>query len=123
MNFFGEQFATSCAIGHICIECFCFVFFYEKHIRDFLKRREKIVSRTSLPNMGRGGEHIVYDNECNLASWSVWANHALNRFERDEQFRITRVMRDAVPIPAVASASVLQSAAVGGSVVGVVGSL
>ena len=32
----------------------------------------------------------------------------------------TRVMRAAVPIPAVASASVLHSAAVGGSVVGVV---
>ena len=36
---------------------------------------------------------------------------------------LTRVMRAAVPIPAVASASVLQSAAVGGSVVGVVGPL
>ena len=33
------------------------------------------------------------------------------------------VMRVAVPIPAVASASVLHSAAVGGSVVGVVGLL
>ena len=33
---------------------------------------------------------------------------------------LTRVMRAAVPIPAVASASVLHSAAVGGSVVGVV---
>ena len=33
---------------------------------------------------------------------------------------LTRVMRGAVPIPAVASASVLHSAAVGGSVVGVV---
>jgi len=36
---------------------------------------------------------------------------------------LTRVMRVAVPIPALASASVLQSAAVGGSVVGVVGAL
>ena len=36
---------------------------------------------------------------------------------------LTRVMRAAVPIPAVASASVLQSATVGGSVVGVVGPL
>jgi len=34
--------------------------------------------------------------------------------------QLTRVMRAAVPIPAVASASVLQSAAVGGSVVDVV---
>ena len=33
---------------------------------------------------------------------------------------LTRVMRAAVPIPAVASASVLYSAAVGGSVIGVV---
>ena len=36
---------------------------------------------------------------------------------------LTRVMRAAVPIPALASASVLQSAAIGGSVVGVVGPL
>ena len=36
---------------------------------------------------------------------------------------LTRVMRAAVPIPALASASVLHSAAVGGSVVGVVGPL
>ena len=33
---------------------------------------------------------------------------------------LTRVMRAAVPIPTLASASVLHSAAVGGSVVGVV---
>ena len=33
---------------------------------------------------------------------------------------LTRVMRAAVPIPAVASASLLQSVAVGGSVVGAV---
>ena len=36
---------------------------------------------------------------------------------------LMRVMHAAVPIPAVASASVLHSAAVGGSVVGVVGLL
>jgi len=36
---------------------------------------------------------------------------------------LTRVMRGAVSIPAVATASVLHSAAVGGSVVGVVGPL
>ena len=34
--------------------------------------------------------------------------------------RVSRGMRAAVPIPAVASASVVHSAAVGGSVVGVV---
>ena len=36
---------------------------------------------------------------------------------------LTRVMRAAAPIPAVASASVSHSAAVGGSVVGVVAPL
>ena len=36
---------------------------------------------------------------------------------------LTRVMRATVPIPALASASVLQSVTVGGSVVGVVGPL
>jgi len=36
---------------------------------------------------------------------------------------LARVMRAAVPIPAVAAAPVLHSAAVGGSVVGVVGPL
>ena len=36
---------------------------------------------------------------------------------------LTRVTRAAVPIPAVASASVLHSAAFGGSVIGVVGPL
>ena len=36
---------------------------------------------------------------------------------------LTRVMRAAVPIPTVVSASVLHSAVVGGSVVGVVGPL
>jgi len=36
---------------------------------------------------------------------------------------LTRVMRAAVPIPAVAAASVLHSAALGGSVVGDVGPL
>ena len=36
---------------------------------------------------------------------------------------LTRVLRAAVPMPAVASASVLHAAAVGGSVVGIVGPL
>ena len=36
---------------------------------------------------------------------------------------LTRVMRAVVPIPGLTSASVLQSTAVGGSVVGVVGPL
>ena len=36
---------------------------------------------------------------------------------------LTRVLRATVPVPALASASVLHSAAVGGSVVGIVGAL
>ena len=36
---------------------------------------------------------------------------------------LTRVVRTVVPIPAVAASSVLHSAAVGGSVIGVVGPL
>jgi len=68
---------------------FVLCFFYEKHIRDFLKRREKIVSRTSVLNMGRGGQqHIVYDNGCNLVNWSVFHNHTLNRFRRAGEFGI-----------------------------------
>ena len=43
--------------------------------------------------------------------------------EKDDYDAMRRVMRAAVPIPALASASVLQSAAVGASVVGVVGPL
>ena len=43
--------------------------------------------------------------------------------DSEEVFRHFVFMRAVVPIPAVASASVLQSAAVGGSVVGVVGPL
>ena len=56
------------------------------------------------------------------ASWGVGAVDcgSVNAFLAAA---LTRVMRAAVTIPAVASASVLQSAAVGGSVVGVVGSL
>jgi len=56
------------------------------------------------------------------ASWGVGAVDcgSVNAFLAAA---LTRVMRAAVTIPAVVSASVLQSAAVGGSVVGVVGSL
>jgi len=75
-------------LGIFASNVFVFVFFYEKHIRDFLKRREKIVSRTFLSNMGRGSEHIVYDNMSNLASLSLSAQ--VNRFRREEQFRIAQ---------------------------------
>jgi len=56
------------------------------------------------------------------ASWGVGAVDcgSVNAFLTGA---LTRVMRAAVTIPAVASASVLQSAVVGGSVVGVVGLL
>ena len=37
------------------------------------------------------------------------------------RFWLVRVMRDTVPIPALTSVSVLHSATVGGSVVGIVG--
>ena len=50
----------------------------------------KIVSRTSVPNMGRGGQHIVYDNDCNLASWFVFYNHTFNRFRLADEFRIAQ---------------------------------
>ena len=56
------------------------------------------------------------------ASWGVGAvdGGSVNAFLASA---LTRVMRATVPIPALTSASVLQSAAVGGSVVGVVGPL
>ena len=56
------------------------------------------------------------------ASWGVGAvdGSSVNAFLAAA---LTRVMRVTVPIPALASASVLHSAAVGGSVVGVVGPL
>ena len=72
-----------------------------------------IVGRSSCSGGGWGG------GEGGAASWGGGAVdggsvHALLAAA------LTRVMRTAVPIPAVASASVLHSAAVGGSVVGVV---
>ena len=56
------------------------------------------------------------------ASWGVGAvdGGSVNAFLAAD---LTRVMRSTVPIPGLASASVLQSADVGGSVVGVVGPL
>jgi len=77
-------------LGIFASNVFVLCFFYEKHIRDFLKRREKIVSRTSLPNMGKGGEQIVYDNQCNLAYWSVWYDHTFDRFRRAGELGIAQ---------------------------------
>ena len=63
--------------------------------------------------MGWGG------GDGGAASWGVGAvvGGSVNAFLAAA---LTRVMRAAVSIPAVVSASVLQSAAVGGSVAGVV---
>ena len=58
-----------------------------------------------------------------MCSKYVLKNGALQTVNAFLAAVLTRVIRGAVTIPAVASASVLQSAAVGGSVVGVVGSL
>jgi len=54
--------------------------------------------------------------------YSVISVPLLNGVPRDVKFK-KRSMRAGVPIPAVADASVSHSAAVGGSVVGVVGLL
>jgi len=56
--------------------------------------------------------HSLVSNLCQLQHFTFDSAFAPNY--------LTRVMRAAVSIPAVASASVLHSAAVGGSVVGVV---
>ena len=66
--------------------------------------------------MWRGG------SEVGTASWGGGVVDAgcVNAFLATT---LTRVMRATVPIPALASASVFQSAVVGGSVVGVVGPL
>ena len=58
-----------------------------------------------------------------MCSKYVLKNGALQTVNAFLAAALTRVMRAAVTIPAVTSASVLESAAVGGSVVGVVGSL
>ena len=47
-----------------------------------------MVPRTFLPNMGRGSEHIVYDNASNLACYCIAAQ--LNRFRREGQFCIAQ---------------------------------
>jgi len=62
---------------------------------------------------------FVLYGEGGAASWDVGAvdGGSVNAFL---SAALTRVMRATVPIPAVASASVSHSAAVGGSVVGVV---
>ena len=67
----------------------------------------------------RGGGGGWGEGEGGAASWGGGAvdGGSVNAFLAAA---LTRVMRAAVPIPAVPSASVLHSAAVGGSVVGVV---
>jgi len=96
--------------------------------------RTSKVSASSLNNLfltdggrgggdgGGGGGGGWGGDEGRAASWGGVAvdGGSVNAFLAAA---LTRVMRAAVPIPAVASASVLHSAAVGGSVVGVVGAL
>jgi len=71
---------------------------------------------------GTGGGGGWGGGEGGAASWGEGAvdGGSVNAFL---VAALTRVMRAAVPIPAIASSSVLHSAAVGGSVVGVVRSL
>jgi len=71
---------------------------------------------------GGGGGGGWGGDEGGAASWGGGAvdGGSVNAFWAAA---LTRVIHATVPIPAVASASVLQSAAVGGSVVGVVGPL
>ena len=68
---------------------------------------------------GGGGGRGWGGGEGGAAGWGVGAvdRGSVNLFLAAA---LTRVMRATVPIPALASASVLHSAAVGGSVVGVV---
>ena len=72
-------------------------------LKCYTSTREDIISRTLS---------AVFEHHSNLALIQTLTTAALSRF-----------MRAAVPIPAVAAASVSHSAAVGGSVVGVVGLL
>ena len=74
------------------------------------------------PPVSLGYPLSVFNSDGGAASWGVGAvdGGSVNAFLAAA---LTRVMRAAVPIPAVASASVLQSADVGGSVVGVLGPL
>ena len=71
---------------------------------------------------GRGGGGGWGGGEGSAVSWGVGAvdGASVNAFLA---VALTRVMRATVPILAVSSASVLHSAAVGGSVIGVVGAL
>ena len=82
------------------------------------------MNRVLTKNEGRHPKKFVRKWCCywGAASWGVGAvdGGSVNAFLAAS---LTRVMRASVPIPALASASVLQSAAVGGSVVGVVGPL
>jgi len=81
---------------------------------------------------GVGGEEGVGRKEGGGGGWgggeggtAIWGGGAVDAGYVDVFLAatLTRVMRGTVPIPAVAAASVLHSAAVGGSVVGDVGPL
>jgi len=80
-----------------------------------------------------GFKKLHHACNCLRAYWDFFANIRIVKTKNDHGHStsnlaipvaaLTRVMRASVPIPTLASASVLQSAAVGGSVVGVVGPL
>jgi len=82
-----------------------------------LKKSELEQSQVTVPDTGNGleaGYHFLQ-----VLSFIVDAGYV----DAFLAAALTRVMRAAVPIPAVAAASVLHSAAVDGSVVGDVGPL
>ena len=47
-------------------------------------------SCTSLPDMGKGAEQIVYDNQCNMAYYSVAYDHTFDGFRRAGELGIAQ---------------------------------
>ena len=84
MNFFANKSLLLVRLGIFASNVFVLCFFYEKHIRDFWKWREKNLAR-SLPDMGKGAEQIVYDNQCNMPYYLL-----PNRFRRAGELGIAQ---------------------------------
>ena len=82
------------------------------------------VARFALARCDSLGDHVL---TCKQHTGSIRGHNHLRdmvaSLSRDSKIGPVRVNHAAVPIPAVASASVLHAAAIGGSVVGVVGPL
>ena len=89
MNFFANKSLLLVRLGIFASNVFVLCFFYEKHIRDFWKWREKLFLH-KRPNMGRGGQYIVYDNDCNMVNWQVFYLRAFNRLHLADEFRIAQ---------------------------------